>query len=877
MRFQKTIKRIVALGTGAVMMGATLMGAYAAADLANYPSPFIKDGKLHAVLVVGDKAAAEDTIGVSNILVNLQTAAVKKVSTATGSSGVNIEGDAYKIGGTKKLAITEQLSNSPLSPMTIRNASVTLLGGTGGELKGLESGESKNGKGTSPYNQYLHLLGPGSSGNTGYVIYTENNDAETADFLYFKSSHEIGRYVLEFTTPLESDVDDSAGSTSSTGLFLTDYQNTDIKMFGKVYSIVTAKRTTTLGSNVELTLMGGAIKDTLTEKQTRPYKDSAGKDYEVTLSYVDATSAQLTVNGKQTRKMNKGDTDKLDDGTNVGISEILFQNFAGGIHSATFFLGAQKLFLKDTDVTDKVSSNNIKVDDKSVTTAPVIIEGTDNNSTFKINRVTVNMTADDNYFIPAGKTLSENPSLRRPEVLFTQNWDIQYQGIRTVDTEKIKLRTSSDNQYTLDFVDGDGKTASLPIARAGTGTAMVPGDNAKPFVNRENATLVKDMYFIVTDGSQRRGERRSYALQYKGADKVTADSPVLRFRNLGSGETIEQPFTNASPLAVLKIGGASYNVYASDDPVRAGLAANDFTVNVDMDASGAIATAENITVNITTKFGAEIGFTNTSDRDGDQLPQLLMSVKTPDSSRDGNAIDSVDQVTATDFAVNITAASAKVQHSTIDTYGSGLNTNSLNLRTPSGKSNVAYGYNAYGAYITRETPSSNPATFTIEYPKTQRDALVYLIGKGATLTSTESVLEGDAVVINEIGPSATKLATEVSDVKGVNSILVGGPCANAAAATIMGVPMTWPECGAGFEPGVGMIKLYENGDKVAMLVAGYSAEDTRNAATVVSSYKDYKSQLKGMSVEVKKVNNALTVAAPVVTTTTTTTTVAATQ
>ena len=61
MGFKKVIKRIVALGTGASMVGATLMGAMAA-DLAHYPNQFIKDGKFTGVLVVGDKAAAEDVL-----------------------------------------------------------------------------------------------------------------------------------------------------------------------------------------------------------------------------------------------------------------------------------------------------------------------------------------------------------------------------------------------------------------------------------------------------------------------------------------------------------------------------------------------------------------------------------------------------------------------------------------------------------------------------------------------------------------------------------------------------------------------------------------------------------------------------------------------
>ena len=56
-----------------------------------------------------------------------------------------------------------------------------------------------------------------------------------------------------------------------------------------------------------------------------------------------------------------------------------------------------------------------------------------------------------------------------------------------------------------------------------------------------------------------------------------------------------------------------------------------------------------------------------------------------------------------------------------------------------------------------------------------------------------------------------------------------------------------------------MIQLWEhtNGN-VAMLVAGYGAVDTRNAAQVVANYGDYKANMKGTKVTVKKVNNQLT-------------------
>ena len=231
----------------------------------------------------------------------------------------------------------------------------------------------------------------------------------------------------------------------------------------------------------------------------------------------------------------------------------------------------------------------------------------------------------------------------------------------------------------------------------------------------------------------------------------------------------------------------------------------------------------------------------------------------PDNSRDGTAADKVESLQATPFKMNITAASSKVAFSQDTT----TQTQTLSFRTPSGETNVAYGYDSYGDYFTHNTPTSEPATLTIDVPSQQREALVYVTSKGAALSATSSGASGGAVTVQRIDVGATKLASEVKDIKSVNSILVGGPCANAATATIMG--NLGADCTAGFTPGVGKIQVWDVGtNNVAMLVAGYSAADTRNAAAVVANYNDYKAKLQGGVVEVTKTTSGmLDVAKPV--------------
>jgi hypothetical protein len=71
-----------------------------------------------------------------------------------------------------------------------------------------------------------------------------------------------------------------------------------------------------------------------------------------------------------------------------------------------------------------------------------------------------------------------------------------------------------------------------------------------------------------------------------------------------------------------------------------------------------------------------------------------------------------------------------------------------------------------------------------------------------------------------------KYASEV-DLWSQNYVVIGGPCANAAASQLLGYPAN---CTDGFTPGVPRIETFElqNGN-VALLIAGLSAEDTRDA------------------------------------------------
>ena len=62
----------------------------------------------------------------------------------------------------------------------------------------------------------------------------------------------------------------------------------------------------------------------------------------------------------------------------------------------------------------------------------------------------------------------------------------------------------------------------------------------------------------------------------------------------------------------------------------------------------------------------------------------------------------------------------------------------------------------------------------------------------------------------------------------------------------------------GFEAGKAVVKLYESGDNVALLVAGYNAADTRRAALVVADHDSAKYKDDFMGEEVVVTGTSLT-------------------
>ena len=850
MKIRRIVKRLAAVGTGAVMLGATAMSALAL-DLKEYPSQFVTDGVFNGFLVVGENAAAIDNLAMTDI------AASMKYSKPGDAKTTTVSGDAWLVGTSSKKFETanSNTTDSSINGEQVRDITTFI---SDDELKALTDSKWATNEQSYDYQQFLFFDEEGYAGGarSRIVKYTEDDADKTGYFFFIGNNRQIARYRMEFSSTAQSDVTDSAGSADTTGTYLDDFENTQLSMFGQTYTVVLARRPDTVADqSIRLVLMAGSARDTLLEGETKSYtvKD---KVYDVSVTFIDSDEAKFTVNGEATNKLKVGETYVLADKSEVGVSEILYQDYAGGIHSATFFVGAQKMELRDDQVTDATGAYGVKIGSESIDGTTVIVVGTDNNTTFSVSTIDVNMTGQDDYFVGPGAKLSDVIAAagEEKEAVFTNNWDIEYKGLTEEKTRDIGLKTSSSRRYKLRLFDGDGNQVDVPVAYAENQYNISMGEetqlggatraNQKRLVLRENGeaangaenaplyAVYKDDYFITTGGTASDGSAKSYLLTYQGSDRQTKTSPKIRFKNKGSGETLEysvSTLTTTGTVATIKLGGYSFVVQNGSSTLL-----DDFALNIDYTGEGSI---DGTNVTFVDNYGTQWTILETPMNGTLQGPDNFRIDQTTPNA------DDYDNVVPSTVTMNITASSDPEVR---------LAVTGVTLKTPDGKTEVSYGYTSMGTFITLQSPSSDPQELTLQYPEKQRLPQVYVTSGVTTATSTAGGTLTPVTIVD-----ATKLDSEIANVKAQNLIAVGGPCVNTVAAELLGNPAV---CTEGFTPGKARIKLFQNGDKVAMLVAGYTGADTRLAGQFVA-YRA--SELFGEEVEVEGTTRAdATVSAP---------------
>jgi hypothetical protein len=585
-----------------------------------------------------------------------------------------------------------------------------------------------------------------------------------------------------------------------------------------------------------LTLMGGALPDTLKEGESKTYELN-GKKYEVNVLIIadsgnNVIKVKLMINGQVTNSLGAGETDTLDDGTVIGIRDVLSQGNANGSDLVAFYLGANKIVLDG-------AAHTVKVDDTSIQDVNVSITGSTSGTDDSISKLSFTTVASDTTYMTEGKKLSTY--LRDKEAMISDQWDMMFTGLTQPARSEVALTPSGNSKYYLSFTSQDGFDYKISLLeRDSTGAVVVGRTNGDALIYQENVSIAKKDSFIVSKKSAK-FQANTHVL--KLSDINNAESELtIDDQSTGNSASYKLKYDPAAPIIVdsksvfattapLTVGGDDYNVYVLNN---SGAAPTGILIDLDGDGSvtGNGPTGIGAPANIITKGSVNVSMTlATTTGTGDAMVGNLTFKVDPNLEQDGLTTPSAAPW------VNITAVKSKE----MDVALGGLPT------ANDDGSDDQKAMNQYGIQAVDLYNKDGADTVKLSIPTDQVFYNVYVVGNDVKTSSTAS--GNTQSVYQKIEVGAAVLDSEVSSVSADNLIVVGGPCANTIAASLLGISNSMPACYENFpvKEGQGIIKMVENGAKVATVVAGYSAADTRKAAQVLANYESNAAGLTGKS------------------------------
>jgi len=778
------LKKVASVLASAVMFGSTLGFAAAA-----WAEPFVKNGAGDAAIVVGTSAYGTGTDYVAAVdLMNSLNADV----TATGTTTVT-GGDSIKLeDGDAKFNLGEKMTDFYSSGLDKENLPVVLADGT----------YLNQGNNDYDYEQSIVL-----GGNTlNFSKDSDYNSDKPGVAFFMVKTNTILNYTLDFDTDAEC------------GTSLNDCDNTNIKMLGKEFFLSNAESTS---NGVKLTLLDTANMVTLAEGDTQAIA-VGDTTYNVALDIVTKGStaatdgASFTVDGKSTGELNEGETYHIGGDAYLGIKDILVQDYAGGIKKVEFSIGMGKVVLENGQ---EVELNDDKVSTlKDANEVKSKIKAYITNDTTDLQSIKLEWTLNSEARIAPGLDITM-PGFNAIKVSMT--------GFNAPGEEITTLEDSSDALViTTTIKDG---ALTLPILYANStqsGFEGIGADSDEVLVTNGTSATTAYRYLSINE------DNASYfVLTWIDAGK-NAESYAFQFGDIDEGTNGEKNATTINNL----VSGVDPTVFSEVDKektagtkikmILAAANAEDGTAVIGYKAAGSgtvysnkLVTADGLTMNLPVNSVAlgdgninlsaanptswRMNFTEEDEdgniNDADASFYATLGVNADDGTE-------VSAITGTDCGGAATCVEEKDSDWKVGMMKTPLATK-VRLYDPSGDS---------------------LGSAEIIYAGEQSSADVYVSESSATASGTTSIK-----VIKD---------SEIDSAKDKNLIVIGGSCINTVAATMLGKDV--PTCGADFTAltevaaGKYLIKVIESPyavgtGKIAMLVAGYEAEQTTLAAAKV--------------------------------------------
>jgi len=761
-------KAITVLGS-AVLIGATVGAAAAAA----YPSPFTSNT---AVVVSGSlNAAPLDLTGATTIANDLSSVAAGSTSTgsgtASGGDSVLLErtSDKYNLGNSAATVFVTSLDSEDMPNL--------LADGTYTDDQNTEY----------DFTQKITL-----GANLGLEHFADSDYKDTAPTVGIRlgDDEHVLNYTLDFTTnPHFND---------------TYLETTNLVLMGKTYYVLDVVNSTTVTSR-KITLLDSANSAVITEGEPLTV---GGKS--VSIEFISSTEVKLSVDGETTNSLAEGGTYKLDDGSYIGIKDILYASKDTGISKVEVSIGSGKLEI--------IHGAQVELNDNTVQEVMGFIT---TDSSLDLDKIVLQWSVDDESFITSGSELelpgfeSVKFSISDLIVEAEEETSVSYDGSDVIELKTTlkggditiplfkanssgdyqtigkdtsnRLKTSIDNFVFFNETAGD----KFIVASWNSTTEAESYYLKVQMVTEDSITKVKFTNQVDTSNfkSVTNGSDTSFGSVSLTVNNVTLDgSKKWANISINSGGSFQTLYT--------KEGLKLFLPYYSNSLTSLGKGALNMTANSTVPGQTSI-------VDPWSALGIYNGSVLSTAGYGFDTIYMFFAEEDKDSNLAGGRM----------FNITLNDASDKVTVSSIDV----------------GDSSGSYGFELEESDDYEAYSNSDLATKTVYATGGDQDSVV-ITYHGDQAYADLRVSAPGVVIGDDNGDSGVKVYkdNEASSFAGMNLVVVGGSAINSIAAELLGGAYGEGAftTATGVSAGQFLIQSFSRSGKTALLVAGYNAADT---------------------------------------------------
>jgi hypothetical protein len=338
------------------------------------------------------------------------------------------------------------------------------------------------------YTQTLTFTNGGN--NAVFAADTEADNEKVDTYLKLVDGINAYTYDLKFDDPVE--FTDTATDTAK-----EDFLLTKITILGADYSITNAEDNAGADDKLDLIeIMSGSVEATQGEYTTASYSvDGKAYSVEVVIISDDAETVKFKVNGETTEALGEGDTDKLADGTVIGVKDVMPNegSEATGADQVTFYLGANKMILEDGQ---EVELNGEDIDGSDVQLGNAVAN--------ELSSIQISLAPSDDVFIGVGESW-EDPVFGR----FMYSLDKIVEDTETISATtssndgKLVLMNNADDELEIPVVDRGSTSTNVFFGEdlVGASICTLQGGVVAPVANAGNLLIANDDVIAVDNAA----------------------------------------------------------------------------------------------------------------------------------------------------------------------------------------------------------------------------------------------------------------------------------------------------------------------------------------------------------------------------------------